>query len=137
MPHWLKFVALCGPIFGPIIVSAPFLPGGWTNAETGEVISTDDFWRKGMAIEVILSGVCLMLASICVFRRINCVRFLIPLTFFSSAVYCYFRPDIASATDMYGALVWTALSGWYLLLKSNVKKYFQQETEQAMRGNRR
>ena len=135
MPHWLRFIALCGAIFGPIAVLAPFLPGEWTNEETGEVISNAEAWRSGLAIEVMLVGVFLMFASTCVFRRISWIRYMIPLTFLSLAMYYYLNPDTSSQVDMYGVLVWTVLSGWYLLLKSNVQEYFKQETEQVGYGD--
>jgi len=135
MPHWLRFIALCGAIFGPIAVLAPFLPGEWTNEETGEVISNTEAWRRGFAVEVMLVGVFLVFASTCVFRRISSIRFLIPLALLSLAVYSYFTPDTSSQVDIYGALVWAVLSGWYLLLKSNVQEYFKQETEQGGDGD--
>jgi hypothetical protein len=131
MPHWLRFIALCGAIFGPVGVLAPFLPGEWANEETGEAISNAEAWRSGLAIEVMLAGAFLMFASACVFRRISWIRYMIPLTFLSLAVYCYLNPDTSSQVDMYGALVWAVLSGWYFLLKPNVREYFKKETEQV------
>ena len=135
MPHWLRFIALCGVIFGPIAGLAPFLPGEWTNKETGEVISSAEAWRSGLAIEVMVVGAFLLFASICVFRRRSWIRYVIPLSFLSLSAYCYFTPETSSQADMYGALVWAGLSGWYLLFKSNVQKYFKQETEQDVHGN--
>jgi|GEM_PF-3075551 len=32
---------------------------------------------------------------------------------------------------MYGALFWAGLSGWYLLLKSNVRKYFNKKPNKS------
>lgn len=135
MPHWLRFIALCGAIFGPIAILAPFLPSEWTHEETGEVISRAEAWRSGIAIEMILVGAFLLFASICVFRRCSWIRYVIPLSFLSGAIYFYLIPETSSQADIYGALIWAGLSGWYLLFKSNVKEYFKQETEQDVHGN--
>ncbi len=137
MPHWLGFIALCGFIFSPLLILTPFLPGAWTDAETGEAVSKDAVWESGVFYVTATTGICLIFFSVCIFRRLNCVRYLIPLTFLSLALYFYIRPDTRSSTDMYGTLIWAGLSGWYLLLKSSVKKYFKPETEQAMGCNRR
>ena len=125
MPQWLGVVAGCGIVVGTIAVIAPFLPGDWTNEETGEHISKAEVWERGIAIEMILIGLYSLFISICIFRRISLVRYLVPLTFVSSAVYLYFSSDISPKIDMYCAIAWVVISGWYFFRVSSVTTYFK------------
>jgi len=127
---WL--IAILGVILGSIAVIGPFLPGDWTNSETGESISRHEAWKRGIATETIMFGFCLIFIGICIFRRINFVRYFIPLMLLMAAGYFYFTPDTSSKFDLCGALVWAVISSWYFFKKPSIVAYFTKLTEQVV-----
>lgn len=134
MPHWLAFIGCACVIFGAIMVSSPLGMGEWTNIETGEKISRAQIWENGMALQLFAVGFGLLFLGLGIFRRINVVRYLLPLACLAVMAMTLRDPE-ASQFDFYGLILVTLLTSWYFLKKASVRDYFKRSTRILIQGD--